>query len=81
MEKKKFVVAYHFKAEFEDTTDAGAMTQAAAALGTGFTKTKGLALSVIAVIPIAETPAPVAIAPKPTEVQELAKEAGTTSPL
>jgi hypothetical protein len=58
MERKKFVVAFHFKAEFEATGDSEALVLAAASVRHGFERTKSLTLSIVAAIPIAETPPP-----------------------
>ena len=52
MEKKKFVVAYHFKAEFEAYNESDALYQAALKIQSGFQKTEELALNVIAVVPL-----------------------------
>jgi len=63
MEKKKFVVQVHFKAEVEAYTDAEALGLVAAKVPAGFEKTKSMVLQIIAAIPIVETPAPTAATP------------------
>ena len=63
MEKKKYVVSFHFNVDIEAETDSEAMVLGAGRIPFGFASTKKLSMSIIACIPIAETPAPVA-APK-----------------
>jgi len=63
MERKKFVVQVHFKAEVEACTDAEALGLVAGKVPTGFDKTKSMVLQVISAVPLVETPAPI-VAPR-----------------
>lgn len=63
MEKKKYVVRFSFTAQFEALNDAHALRDATERLETGIHEVKRLSLEVVAVLPIVETPAPVAATP------------------